>query len=150
MYARMLVPIDGSPTAERGLAEAIALATQLHSQLVVLHVVDDFPVTLEMSSITAFDAARRGMQKSAEALLAGARQRASEAGVDCETVLREVAGRPANTIVEEAVQGGCSLVVMGTHGRRGLNRLALGSDAEMVLRKAPVPVLLVRSLGLKA
>lgn len=149
MYARILVPIDGSPTAERGLDEAIALAAQLHARLVLLHVVDDFPVTLEMSSIAAFDAARREMHKTGDAMLAAARQRAQDAHVDCETVLREVAGRPANTIVEEAVKSECGLIVMGTHGRRGLNRLAMGSDAETVLRKAPTPVLLVRSLGPK-
>jgi nucleotide-binding universal stress UspA family protein len=52
--------------------------------------------------------------------------------------------RVADTIVQEARDAGCDLVVMGTHGRRGFNRVLMGSDAEIVLRHCPLPVLLVR------
>ncbi|NDZ18444.1 hypothetical protein C7T35_07685 [Variovorax sp. WS11] len=59
--------------------------------------------------------------------------------------LREVTqGRIANVVVDEARSSGCDLIVMGTHGRRGFSRLALGSDADLVVRQSPVPVLLVR------
>jgi nucleotide-binding universal stress UspA family protein len=65
--------------------------------------------------------------------------------VHCETVLREVAGRRvADVIVDQVAQHHCDLVAIGTHGRRGLARLAMGSDAEQVVRHCPVPVLLVR------
>ncbi|MEW6703665.1 MAG: universal stress protein [Pseudomonadota bacterium] len=145
MYSRILVPIDGSATAERGLQEAIALATQLKSQLVLAHIVDDYPIMVEMASAVNFEEARRGMLKFGEQLLEKARQRTAEAGVSCEAVLREVTSiRAADAIVEEATKRDCKLIVMGTHGRRGFNRLAMGSDAELVLRESPVPVLLVR------
>jgi nucleotide-binding universal stress UspA family protein len=59
--------------------------------------------------------------------------------------VREVTrGRIATVVVDEARSSGCDLIVMGTHGRRGFNRLALGSDADLVVRESPVPVLLVR------
>jgi nucleotide-binding universal stress UspA family protein len=65
--------------------------------------------------------------------------------VTCETQLVEVLGNAAaNTIVDDARRSGVDLIVMGTHGRRGIRRLALGSDAEIVLRYSPVPILLVR------
>jgi len=151
MYAKILVPIDGSPTAERGLREAIELATELKSQLVLLNVVDDYPIMVEMSSAAAFDQTRRQLLKFGEEVLDKGRQRVAEAGVACEPVLREVTSqRAADAIVEEAGKRQCSLIVMGTHGRRGFNRLAMGSDAEMVLRESPVPVLLVRSQDAKA
>lgn len=151
MYAKILVPVDGSSTAERGLREAIELAGQLKSQLVLLNVVDDYPIMLEMSSAAAFDETRRHLLKFGEEVLENARRRVAESGVACESVLREVTSqRAADAIVDEAAKRQCGLIVMGTHGRRGFNRLAMGSDAEMVLREAPVPVLLVRSQDAKA
>ena len=60
--------------------------------------------------------------------------------------VREVVGeRVSDVIVDEAAKAGCELIVMGTHGRRGVSRVALGSDAENVLRSSSIPVLLVRS-----
>lgn len=145
MYARILVPVDGSPTAKRGLREAIELAASLKSQLVLLYVVDDSPLMIEMASAASFDETRSALLKHGDEVLASARHGAKESGVATEEVLREVtSGRAADVIVEEAGRRQCSLIVMGTHGRHGFNRLAMGSDAEMVLREAPVPVLLVR------
>ncbi|HET7794043.1 MAG TPA: universal stress protein [Rhizobacter sp.] len=146
MYAKILVPIDGSLTSKRGLSEAIGLARQLKCQLVLMTVVDDFPMTVEWASADAFEQTRRRMVQLGEDVLADGRRIAGEAGVPCETALREVTTeRAADSIVSEAVKQGCELIVMGTHGRRGLNRLAMGSDAELVVRESPVPVLLVRN-----
>lgn len=146
MYARILVPVDSSPTAKRGLDEAIALASRLGSALQLLHVVDP---RLLMSELTAFAPPAPAVeqeQRAGEALLADCLQRARAAGVVAEGRLRCDPGlRVCDLIVQEARQSGTALIVMGTHGRRGLRRLTLGSDAEMVLREAPVPVLLVRS-----
>jgi nucleotide-binding universal stress UspA family protein len=145
MYPRILVAIDGSATAERGLQEAIALAGAMHSHLAVLYVVDDYPVLLERATATAFEEGRRHLLKLGEELLAKALAQAREAGVDTECVLREVSSmRAFETILAEVAARHCDLVVMGTHGRRGLSRLTMGSEAEMVLRECPVPVLLVR------
>jgi nucleotide-binding universal stress UspA family protein len=75
----------------------------------------------------------------------------TDAGLECETVVLDAtSGSVAPVIVEQIAQHRCDLVVMGTHGRRGMKRLALGSDAELVVRHAPVPVLLVKPPAIAA
>lgn len=145
MYHRILVPIDGSPTAEQGLMHAIGLAAQLKSQLVVLHVLDDFPFLLEIASVDSYDNMMRNLRRRGDGLLSAACARAIDAGVPAESRLRETTPmRIAESIVDEARKSDCSLIVIGTHGRRGFHRFAMGSDAEEVMRTSPVPVLLVR------
>ena len=145
MYHRILVPLDGSATAERGLREAIALAPVHQARLHLLHVFDAYPMLVDMAAAASFDQLHRDMLKAGEDILARAKADAAAAGVEADTVLLDtVRGRAAASIVEEARSAGCDLIVMGTHGRRGLSHLLLGSDAEMVLRSATVPVLLLR------
>jgi nucleotide-binding universal stress UspA family protein len=145
MYAKILVPIDGSETSERGMREAIGLARQLTSRLVLLYIVDPYPQLGDTASAGMFEDSRRHLLRFGERTLDNARKSASESGVSSEAVLCEAStGCAAEVIVDEAARHGCQLIVMGTHGRRGLNRLLLGSDAELVLRLAEVPVLLVR------
>ncbi|AGU52894.1 MULTISPECIES: universal stress protein [Variovorax] len=145
MYHRILVPIDGSPTAERGLREAIRLAAEQKGKLRLLHVIDDFPMLMEMSTISSFDASLQKLREYGESVLAAGKAAAAQSEVEVDTILREVTrGRIADVVIEEAKNAACDLVVMGTHGRRGFSRLALGSDADLVVRGSPVPVLLVR------
>lgn len=146
MYPRILVPLDGSPTAQRGLREAIALARVHRSRLVLLHVLDDYPMLVESAfAAEAFEHLRISMRQQGERLLVDALAAATQAGVTAETRLREISVyRVAPAIVHECAEAGCDLIVMGTHGRRGFNRLLLGSDAETVLKTSRVPVLLVR------
>lgn len=145
MYQRILVPLDGSATSERGLREAIKLATGQQATLFFLHVVDDFRMLVEMTSVRSYDEMLKGLRHYGLEILAKARHAAEEAGVHRESLLREVTNeRVAQVIVDQAKQHGCDLIVMGTHGRRGVSHLVLGSDAELVLRESPVPVLLVR------
>lgn len=145
MYKRILVPIDGSATANKGLEEAIRLAAGLHAILVLLHVVNEHPAVLETASAIAFDELRRQMLKDGDKLLGDASLWALDAGVASEAMLKELtAGRIADVIVAVAAHSACDLIVMGTHGRRGMSRLVLGSDAELVVRESPVPVMLVR------
>lgn len=145
MYQRILVPIDGSETAEQGLREAIRLAADQKARLRLLYVIDDFPMLMELSSLESFDASLQKLREYGQQTLAGAQKLAGESGVQADTVLREVTeGRIANAVVDEVGTSACDLIVMGTHGRRGLSRMALGSDADLVVRTSPVPVLLVR------
>jgi nucleotide-binding universal stress UspA family protein len=146
MYQHILVPLDGSATAERGLREAMRLAAEQKGKLRLLHVIDNLPMLMDMTVASSFDATMREVRANGEALLARSCKTAAEAGVEAEAVLREVMqGRVADVVVEEAGKSGCDLIVMGTHGRRGFSRLALGSDADLVVRSSPVPVLLVRN-----
>jgi len=145
LYTRILVPLDGSPTAARGLQEAIRLGCGLGSKLRLLHVIDDFPMLVELSTIASFEAGIQRMRQYGESVLAKAQAQATMSGVEAETVLREITqGRVADLVIDEAAKSACDLIVMGTHGRRGFSRLALGSDAERVVRGSAVPVLLVR------
>jgi nucleotide-binding universal stress UspA family protein len=145
MYKRIMVPLDGSATAERGLREAIGLVAGQPTKLLLLHVVDDYPLLIETSSMDSHEAMMQSLRKYGQEVLAKARKACDDAGVPCETQVREVTGeRVSDIIIDQAGQQGCDLIVMGTHGRRGLQRLTLGSQAEAVARASPVPVLLVR------
>ncbi len=145
MYQRILVPVDGSPTAERGLREAIKLAEGQATRLLFLHIVDDYTMLIEMSSAAGYEEMIRGLRQYGLDVLGKAKRAAEAAGAHSETLLREVTGkRVADVIVDQARQHACDLIVMGTHGRRGFSRLTLGSAAEGVVRSSPVPVLLVR------
>lgn len=145
MYERILVPVDGSATAQRGLEEALALAGRLGSSLHLLHVVDARLLMVDVSMTVPPQQLLDDWQAEGERLLADALSQARAKGVPVDGAVRmDPAFRVCDLIVKEAQDCGAGLIVMGTHGRRGLKRLALGSDAELVLRESPVPLLLVR------
>lgn len=145
MYSRILVPLDGSPPSQHGFDEAMALAKQLGSSLQVLNVVDARLLVAEVSAYLPPDRLLDDWRAAGERLVSEAVENARSKGVPAEGAVRCDPGlRVCDIIVKEAVASGAELIVMGTHGRRGLRRLALGSDAELVLRESPVPVLLVR------
>jgi nucleotide-binding universal stress UspA family protein len=145
MYQRILVPVDGSATAERGLREALKLAAGQNTRVLFLHVVDDYITLGDMTSAVGYEDMLKSLRQYGLDVLSKARREAEAASVHCETLLREVMGkRIAEVVVDQVAQHACDLVVMGTHGRRGFSRLTLGSSAEGVARISPVPVLLVR------
>lgn len=145
MYSRILVPIDGSATSRKGLEEAASLARGLGGSLHILHVVDARLLISEVSAYFPPDQLLEDWRKVGNGLVAEALERAKALGVPADGVVRcDPALRVCDLIVREAQNVGAELIVMGTHGRRGLRRVALGSDAELVLRESPVPVLLVR------
>lgn len=146
MYQRILVPVDGSATSERGLREAVKLASGQSTRLLFLHVLDDYTTLAEMTSASGYEEMLKRLRQYGLDVLSKAKHEAEAASIHCETLLREVTGkRVADVIVEQAAQHGCDAIVMGTHGRRGFTRLTLGSAAEGVARISPVPVLLVRA-----
>ncbi|HET6492874.1 MAG TPA: universal stress protein [Burkholderiales bacterium] len=143
MYKRILVPIDGSRTSTHGLKEALQLANDSKARMKLLHVVDQsvLALTPEMSAANIVDS----LITAGEKTLKGARALAARQGVKVETAMPEsLSGRVADVILDEARKWRADLIVMGTHGRRGISHMLLGSDAEAVVRSSPVPVLLVR------
>lgn len=147
MYQRILVPVDGSPTSNAGLAEAIKLAKLTGAQLRLLHVVDELPFALgaEGGSAVAAEVLALGRQ-AGERILQDARTQVRDAGIAVDTVLSDaIGGRISEFVAEQARLWDADLIVVGTHGRRGVGRWLLGSDAELILRTAPVAVLLVRA-----
>jgi nucleotide-binding universal stress UspA family protein len=149
MYKRILVPVDGSATSRRGLRAAIDLAKAQRARLVILNVVDAVQVFAAMEGAAAYDAGIvEALRDAGKRILAGAAAEAKKRGVKANTVLAEnLAGRVADVIVRQARRQRSDLLVLGTHGRRGLSRMVMGSDAELVVRYAPAPVLLVRGQG---
>lgn len=146
MYKRIFVPIDGSETAARGLTEAIRLAADQGATLKVVHVVSDAYVTAMLMGAVDSEALLLDIRTSADSMLQAASQRAREAHVPVQTELLEHHGiRVAETLVTAAHQWQADLIVMGTHGRQGLARAALGSDAAYVVRHSGLPVLLLRA-----
>jgi nucleotide-binding universal stress UspA family protein len=143
MYKRILVPVDGSPTALRGLDEAIRLARQSGGTLHLVHALDQLVFYgLDAYQADVYGALREGGKRLMEQMQA----RVRDAGVECTTYVSEVLpGRVSDVVVEQAKASGADLVVLGTHGRRGVGRMLIGSDAEQILRVAPTPVLLVRA-----
>jgi len=146
MFKRILVAVDGSDTANLALHEAIKLAGELHAQLRIVHAVDTVNINLgaeyyDSSSIS--DALTKGGRE----ILRKAELVAREAGISVETRLIEIdtlGHRIPEVIAADAESWPADLIVICTHGRRGLSHLFLGSVAEGVVRVATKPVLLIR------
>jgi nucleotide-binding universal stress UspA family protein len=146
MYQRILVPVDGSHTSTLGLQEAIRIAIDQGARLRIIHVVDELVVAQNFDGYfntgDLLDALRDAGKKAMQNALALARKHDLKAEA---TLFESLGGRISEIIVKEAKKWRADLIVMGTHGRRGVTRMVLGSDAEAILRATPVPVLLVRS-----
>ena len=145
MYKRILVPVDGSHTSTQGLEEAIRLAKVSQGVLRMIHVVDEFVAIQNDAYMPGAGALLEGMVEGGSQLLKKAADLAASQGVAAEgALLKTLGGRVADIIVKEAKDWGADVIVMGTHGRRGVSLLVLGSDAEAVIKMTPVPLLLVR------
>jgi nucleotide-binding universal stress UspA family protein len=142
MYKNILVPTDGSEPSDAALQEALKVARAFGSSVRIVYVWEPMSYLLAEGPVDLSVAMRR----EGEHVLEGAAAKAREAGVTAETALVEAADRrvPA-AIAGEAERSRSDLIIMGTHGRRGFEHLVLGSVAEGVLRRATVPVLLLRS-----
>ena len=149
MFKRILVPIDGSRTSNSGLNTAIRMARDAKAELILLHVVDENVLALsgEYAGAAYMDRLMVDMREGGRKVIAAAAATARKQGVTAKTVLMESVGprRVADIIVQQAKKLRADAVVIGTHGRRGISRMVMGSDAEEVVRGSPVPVVLVRS-----
>jgi len=149
MYANILLSTDGSDVAKKGVKHGIALAKALNAKVTVITVTEPLPIYLgtgfdsgwipSKDEIDSFDAARK---KFAGKVLDEARAMAEQSGISAE-LLHVSNEHPATAIIETAKSRGCDLIVMGSHGRRGLRKLLLGSQTSEVLADGSVPVLVV-------
>jgi len=144
MGKRILLPIDKSSHAKRACDLAIDLFPD--ATLVLLHVVD--PAEASFSAEAAVPNIPDGWyekeKERAEQHFGEIAEMAAEAGIETERVLE--VGKPAQTIVDTIEDEGIDHVVMGSHGRQGVSRLLLGSVAETVVRRSPVPVTVARAM----
>lgn len=146
-YERIMVAIDGSETANLALNEAIYLTKALHSHLCILHVVSEFPsfgaeygINLERYQQITHD--------SAQAILEKAKEFVKKESILADIQLKEIFNaveRISENIIEAAALWNADLLVIGTHGRSGFNRIIMGSVAEETLRFAQIPILLIRA-----
>lgn len=148
MYKNILCPIDGSSTSKRGMAEAISLAKSMDANLRFIHVVDGAISYWILDPAGAYDMAALigSLREYGQGVLEDAKETAKASGVIADTKLVEVVGTGiANLILQEATEWPADLIVMGTHGRRGMRHLVMGSDAEDVVHQSAVPVMLLRN-----
>ena len=148
MYQRILIATDGSDLADKAVAHGIALAKELKAPICVVTVTEAWSAfqLAEMSQRGEANPIARYEEMAAAAagnILGKAEQLAKAQGVACET-LHVQDQHPAEGIIAAAKDKGCDLIVMASHGRRGLNRLLLGSQAQEVLTHSKVPALIVR------
>lgn len=144
MFKHILVPVDGSPTAQAAVAKAAGLAQAFGSKVTAIYVIDPYPFTglgsdLAYGQAEYLTAATAEAKESTEA----AHATLSQAGVSDEVRVIE-AHNVWRGIIDTAREVGADLIVMGSHGRRGLEKLVLGSVAQSVLTHAPLPVLIIR------
>ncbi len=145
MYKRILCPVDGSETSSAGLVEAIRLAQREAGAIRLLHVLDT--VYLQSTGYMIGDIYEQ-LRASGTQLLESAKAQVAAAGINVETALIDAnVRRVADAIVDDCRKWSADVIVMGTHGRRGVSHLFLGSDAEAVIRMSAAPVLLVKSKG---
>lgn len=142
-YERLLVPVDGSDAAMAALEEAMTLADRLNATIHSLYAIDP----RRAHGFTTEDLVIAALEDEGEATMADVRERCQARGVPVETTVER--GHPSDVILDYATDKGMDLIVLATHGRRGLDRFLLGSVAEHVIRHAEVPVLTVRAAAEK-
>lgn len=140
MYEDVLIPTDGSEAVEPAIERGIELAERYGATVHGLYVVQPL-YTVEDGFARVHDA----MESVGREALSALQDRAEAVGVDCVTTVRT--GTPHREILDYVADPGVDLVVMGTHGRTGLERYVVGSVAERVVRRSPVPVMTVHPDG---
>ena len=147
MFRRILVALDGSETSMRALTASLNLARQGGGRVRMVHVVE------ELAYLGGFDpyGASSGdlikvIRENGAKVLANGLAAAQSAGVEADTVLYDNFGeRLPEAVADAAKQWNADLIVVGTHGRRGMGRVLMGSGAEQIIRLSPVPVLVIRA-----
>ena len=145
MYQQILIAVDGSDLSEKAMKQGLELAKAIQAKVTILH------VTPPWSSVAVGEVAvmfppqeyEENMAAAATKLLDRARAESESYGVPCETV-RASDPQPYRSILGTAAEKGCDLIVMGSHGRRGIAGLLLGSETTKTLTHGKIPVLVYR------
>jgi len=144
MYEKVLLPVDGSEVSNHAAEEGFKLARILGSEITLLYVIDMAITTMPEAELglANYEVLRNSFKEQGDKVLGTLAASGKAKGVKVVTVIAE--GDVHDEIIKHAEQRKSDLIIMGTHGRRGLNRLLLGSVAESVARRAHCPVLLIR------
>jgi nucleotide-binding universal stress UspA family protein len=145
VYKHILIATDGSELAGKAVAAGFDLARQLEAQVTVVTVTEPWMALVAGDAAFGFpvDEYEKSTNESATRILAGVSKLARKAGINCATV-HDKDQYPSEGILQTAAKNNCDLIIMASHGRRGLGRLLLGSVAAKVLTHSTVPVLICR------
>jgi nucleotide-binding universal stress UspA family protein len=145
MFTHILIPVDDDPGSKRAIEIGVALARGIGARVTGFHAMTEFNHAgiVEELLEPPPDELQRFAQAHADKLLAPLRREAERAGVPCKTLARR-GDRPYEAIIEAATARGCDLIVMASHGRRGIAKLVLGSQTQQVLNHVGISVLVVR------
>ncbi|HEX2825864.1 MAG TPA: universal stress protein [Burkholderiales bacterium] len=148
MFKHILLPTDGSALSEKGVRETIKMAKALGAHITAVHVVQRFrPLTDEVYVLPEVPLLRaqfeQDVERHSKEVLNPVKQAALKAGVECETVVA-AADSPSEAIIDQAKKSRCDLIMMASHGRRGIQRLLHGSETARVLTHSKIPVLVLR------
>ena len=146
MYRHILIPTDGSELSGEAVEHGIAAAKSINAKVTVIIVTTPFHIlAIEPGMVTDTpEGYEKRMAGFAAKHLGAAKDAATAAGVSCET-MRVVHEHPYAAIIDTAARQACDLIVMASHGRRGLSAVVLGSETVKVLTHSAVPVLVVRA-----
>ncbi|HID47242.1 MAG TPA: universal stress protein [Methanothermococcus okinawensis] len=141
LYKKILIPTDNSPVSIEAARHGLEIARLMNSKVYVIYVVDIMPF-IGLPTEGFWETMREVLEEEGKEAFKKIEEIARELGVKITTEILE--GNPAREIVEYGERKGVDLIVMGTSGKSGIDRLLLGSVAEKVSRKAQCPVLLVK------
>ena len=146
MFKNILIPTDGSEQSQRAIRAGVNLAKLHGARVTGIHVIPDYHLLIAYEG--AFDPVteeriEEEAKARAEAYLAFVRSACGEADIQCATVC-ETSDHPYEAILRTAESNGCDLILMTSHGRKGLAAVLLGSETRKVLTHANVPVLVMR------
>ncbi|MES2978920.1 MAG: universal stress protein [Pseudomonadota bacterium] len=147
MYKKILVPVDGSPTSNKAVEAAAQLACDSGGTVLLLHVIEELSYLIGYDPYGSISADLPGiLRDTGKQVLGESSALAGARGASVETRLIDTVGeRLSQVVADAATEWGADLIVVGTHGRRGVGRLLMGSGAEQIIRYAPVPTLVIRA-----
>lgn len=147
MFKHILIPTDGSDLSKKAVKKGIEFAKAINARITTLHVVPEFRVVADESFVSLTPSAKKRFEQDsrekAEKMLGAIVQQAKAQGVRC-TAVAEANDLPYQQIIATAKSGKCDLIMMASHGRRGIASVLLGSETAKVLTHSSIPVLVVR------
>ncbi len=148
MYKHILVPTDGSPLSAKAVKQAVAFAKSVGAKITAIHVSQEYRAMMDEGfAVPAFASFKKRFEdesaKRSNALLDAVKSSARAAGVECDGVA-VVNDLPYESIIKQAKKAKCDLIMMASHGRKGLQSILLGSETAKVLTHSTIPVLVVR------
>lgn len=145
MYKHILIATDGSELAHKAVVQGLGLARALAAKVTAVTVTEPWTAVVpgEMGMAFPIDDYEKGAAQNAASLLTVVKAEADRSGIACATV-HAADQYPADGIINTAREKGCDLIVMASHGRRGISRLLIGSQANQVVVHSSIPVLIVR------